>query len=166
MTENFCPTLTGVLEYLMALRRESIRPPEAQARLRHLQTRYPDSSIDLVWEEEVYDRSVHYDALVHLDGQGTVSLSFCPDQALPWPLRGVGRWSDKDLVRRIHDLGEKMFFTGEVRRREACVRANYANAIAYFKERGLVVEKDKKLELAPAADARRTAAEIAELLPG
>ncbi|MCA1664014.1 MAG: glycerol-3-phosphate acyltransferase, partial [Myxococcales bacterium] len=36
--------------------------------------------------------------------------------------------SDKDLVRRIHDLGEKMFFTGEVRRREACVRASYVNA--------------------------------------
>ena len=77
----------------------------------------------------------------------------------------TGPTSDKDLVRRIHDLGEKMFFTGEVRRREACVRASYANAIAYFKERGLVVEKDKKLVLAPGADARRTAAEIAELLP-
>ena len=73
--------------------------------------------------------------------------------------------TDKDLVRRIHDLGEKMFFTGEVRRREACVRANYANAIAYFKERGIVVEKDKKLSLAPGVDARRTAAEIADLLP-
>jgi glycerol-3-phosphate O-acyltransferase len=73
--------------------------------------------------------------------------------------------SDKDLVRRIHDLGEKMFFTGEVRRREACVRANYSNAIAYFKERGLLVEKDKKLMRAPGADLRRTAAEIADLLP-
>ncbi|MGZ3439481.1 MAG: 1-acyl-sn-glycerol-3-phosphate acyltransferase, partial [Polyangia bacterium] len=73
--------------------------------------------------------------------------------------------SDKDLVKRIHDLGEKMFFTGEVRRREACVRANYTNALAYFKERGIVVEKDKKLTLAPGADARRTAAEIADLLP-
>jgi glycerol-3-phosphate O-acyltransferase len=73
--------------------------------------------------------------------------------------------SDKDLVKRIHDLGEKMFFTGEVRRREACVRANYTNAVAYFKERGIVVEKDKKLALAPGVDARRTAAEIADLLP-
>lgn len=73
--------------------------------------------------------------------------------------------SDKDLVRRIHDLGEKMFFTGEVRRREACVRANYTNAISYFKERGFVVEKDKKLSLAPGADARRIAADIADLLP-
>jgi glycerol-3-phosphate O-acyltransferase len=73
--------------------------------------------------------------------------------------------SDKDLVKRIHDLGEKMFFTGEVRRREACVRANYTNAVSYFKERGIVVEKDKKLALAPGVDARRTAAEIADLLP-
>jgi glycerol-3-phosphate O-acyltransferase len=73
--------------------------------------------------------------------------------------------SDKDLVRRVHDLGEKMFFTGEVRRREACLRASYSNAIAYFKERGVLVEKDKKLSLAPGADARRIAAEIADLLP-
>ena len=71
--------------------------------------------------------------------------------------------SDKDLVRRIHELGEKMYFTGEVRRREACVRANYANALAYFKERGLVIEKDKKLTLASVGDARRTGAEIADL---
>jgi glycerol-3-phosphate O-acyltransferase len=72
--------------------------------------------------------------------------------------------SDKDLVKRIHDLGEKMFFTGEVRRREACVRANYANALSYFKERGILVDKDKKLTLAPGTDARRVAAEIADLL--
>jgi hypothetical protein len=44
------------------------------------------------------------------------------------------------------------------------VRANYSNAVAYFKKRGIVVEKDKKLALAPGVDARRTAAEIADLL--
>jgi glycerol-3-phosphate O-acyltransferase len=73
--------------------------------------------------------------------------------------------TDKDLVRRIHDLGEKMFFTGEVRRREACARANYSNAISYFKDRGVIVDKDKKLSLAPGQDARRIATEIADLLP-
>jgi hypothetical protein len=73
--------------------------------------------------------------------------------------------SDKDLVKRIHDLGEKMFYTGEVRRREACVRANYANAIAYFRERGLMVERDKKLSPASGAEARRMSAEISDLLP-
>src|SRR5262249_54074838 len=29
----------------------------------------------------------------------TLSLSFCPLRALPWPLRGLHRWSDADLVR-------------------------------------------------------------------
>jgi hypothetical protein len=58
-----------------------------------------------------------------------------------------------------------MFFTGEVRRREACVRANYSNAISYFKDRGVIVDKDKKLSLAPGQDARRIATEIADLLP-
>ena len=28
-----------------------------------------------------------------------ISLSFCPDRALPWPMRGVQRWSEADLVR-------------------------------------------------------------------
>jgi hypothetical protein len=73
--------------------------------------------------------------------------------------------TDKELVRRIHETGEKMFYTGEVKRREACVRANYGNAVAYFKERGVIVERDKKLTLAKSADARRIAADIADLLP-
>ena len=32
-------------------------------------------------------------------GEGTVSLSYCPERAVPWPLRGVHRWNDRDLVR-------------------------------------------------------------------
>jgi glycerol-3-phosphate O-acyltransferase len=72
---------------------------------------------------------------------------------------------EKDFVKRVHDLGEKMFFTGEVSRREACVRANYANALAYFRERGFVVEKDKKLQLSGKREPRQIADEIADLLP-
>jgi glycerol-3-phosphate O-acyltransferase len=74
--------------------------------------------------------------------------------------------AEKELLRRIHDLGEKLYFTGEVRRREACVRASYQNAVAYFRERAIVVEDEGKLRLAPSADPRRLAADIAELLPG
>jgi glycerol-3-phosphate O-acyltransferase len=73
--------------------------------------------------------------------------------------------SEKDFTRRVHDLGEKMFYTGEVRRREACQRANYTNALAYFRERGLVIKKDDKLQLAAGAEWKRTVTEIAELLP-
>src|SRR3712207_2194214 len=61
--------------------------------------RSPETPIDLVWEEAVYDGAVHYDALLQLPGEGTVSLGFAPDRGLPWPLRGVQRWSDADLVR-------------------------------------------------------------------
>jgi hypothetical protein len=41
--------------------------------------------LDLVWLEEPYDQSVHYDALIHLSGAGTVSLSFAPDGGYPGP---------------------------------------------------------------------------------
>lgn len=71
----------------------------------------------------------------------------------------------RDLVRRVRELGETLFFTGEVRRREACVDANYESAIAYFLERGLLVEEDRKLRLAAGADPQRVAAEIAALVP-
>jgi putative peptide maturation system protein len=55
--------------------------------------------MDLLWEEESCDRSVHYDALLHHDGEGTVSMSYCPEKTLPWPLRGVQRWSEMNLLR-------------------------------------------------------------------
>jgi putative peptide maturation system protein len=83
----------------MLLSQEEIRPDQARERFHLLQKQYPDTEMNLLWEEETYDKSVHYDTLLQLNGQGTISLSFCPDRALPWPLRGVHRWSEKDLVR-------------------------------------------------------------------
>ncbi|HEY3080260.1 MAG TPA: TIGR04500 family putative peptide maturation system protein [Chloroflexota bacterium] len=93
------PALGDTLDYLRALTREGVRPDDAWERLRPLQERYPETPLDLVWLEETYDRSVHYDALLDLPGEGTVSLSFNPDGALAWPLRGVQRWRDQELVR-------------------------------------------------------------------
>ena len=55
--------------------------------------------MQLLWEEETYDNRIHYDALLNLPEEGTISISFCDDRATPWPLRGVHRWSDADLVR-------------------------------------------------------------------
>jgi putative peptide maturation system protein len=91
--------LGDTVEYLRVLTREGVRPAEACARLRPLQERYPETPLDLVWLEETYDRSVHYDALLDLPGEGTVSLSFSPEDGLAWPLRGVQRWRDQELVR-------------------------------------------------------------------
>jgi glycerol-3-phosphate O-acyltransferase len=75
---------------------------------------------------------------------------------------------EKELLRRIHELGETLFFTGEVRRREACARATYQIAIDYFKQSGALVvdgDGDGKLRLAPGVEAARLRADIAELLP-
>jgi putative peptide maturation system protein len=99
MSCDLTPALTDTLECLRALRRERGRPDEARARVRRLARAHAPVAIDLVWEEEACDESVHYDALLHLEGVGTVSLSFCPAGALPWPLRGVQRLNDKDLLR-------------------------------------------------------------------
>jgi putative peptide maturation system protein len=53
----------------------------------------------LLWEEETYDGSVHYDALLSRAGQGTFSVSYCAERGVPWPMRGVHRWREGDLVR-------------------------------------------------------------------
>src|SRR6266581_1577387 len=76
--------LNETLDYLRGLAQEKIRPAEAKARLRALQSRHPEMPLELLWEEESFDKSVHYDALLGLAGEGTVSLSFCPDLAQPW----------------------------------------------------------------------------------
>src|SRR5712692_910098 len=99
MEDTLQQALIDTLDYLMMLSREGTGPEEARARLRTLQKRYPDITMDLLWEEEAYDQSVHYDVLLSLSSERTVSLSFCPDRALPWPMRGVHRWSDKELLR-------------------------------------------------------------------
>src|SRR5262245_52676270 len=91
--------LVDTLEYLRTLIRESVRPEEARARLRLLQDSHPRARMELLWEEEACDYSVHYDTLLHFAGEGTISLSFCPERTLPWPLRGVHRWREMDLVR-------------------------------------------------------------------
>ena len=80
MREEMRRTAGAVLDWLVALAAEDIRPPEALARVHRLADEHPEARIDLVWEEQAYDRSVHYDALVRVPG-GTVSLSWCPARA-------------------------------------------------------------------------------------
>ena len=98
MNDTLTRTLASSLEFLQSLARDGARPEEAKQRLRLLQDNSLGIKPDLLWEEEAYDQSVHYDILLHLDQAGTVSLSFCPDRAVPWPLRGVHRWDDAVLL--------------------------------------------------------------------
>jgi putative peptide maturation system protein len=82
-------SVLSALEWLVSLSRDGIRL---------LREQHADTPMQLLWEQEAFDGFVHYDALLGLPEGGTVSLSYCPPRALPWPLRGVHRWSDADLV--------------------------------------------------------------------
>jgi putative peptide maturation system protein len=99
MNDSLRQATVDGLDYLLALQREGVRPADARAPLAAGRGRHPDLAIDLLEEEESYDQSVHYDVLLRRAGEGTVSLSYCPERAIPWPLRGVHRWSEAELVR-------------------------------------------------------------------
>jgi putative peptide maturation system protein len=99
MNDSLRHAVVDALGFLLALEREGVRPDEARTRLQAVRGRHPDLVIDLLAEVEAYDQSVHYDTLLRRAGEGTVSLSYCPERAIPWPLRGVHRWSEADLVR-------------------------------------------------------------------
>lgn len=90
--------LADTLEYLLALQRDGVKPKGARERLQALRARHPELGIDLLSEEQAFDESFHYDVLLRDAGRGTASLSWCAESALPWPMRGVHRISEGDLV--------------------------------------------------------------------
>lgn len=98
MSEKLQHAVADTLGYLRALWDEHPRPHEAQQRLEAVRSRHPEIGMELVWEEEAYDGSMHYDVLLRPGDGTTTSVSSCRDGALPWPLRGVRRWSDADLA--------------------------------------------------------------------
>lgn len=99
MLEATQSTVVEVLEYVSMLVRDEVGPEAACERLAGLRSRHPQSSIELVWQEQGFDHSLHYDALIRGAEDMTLSVSVCPDRALPWPLRGVQRSRDSDLLR-------------------------------------------------------------------
>ncbi|MGH8932203.1 MAG: hypothetical protein ACRDZO_16675 [Egibacteraceae bacterium] len=66
--------------------------------MRALRARHPGFGLELLRQSEQHDGSMYYDVLLHLAGQGTVSVSFSTERTLPWPLRGVQRSSERTLL--------------------------------------------------------------------
>lgn len=91
--------MLDTLGTLEEIARESLPPAEARRRLGSVRARFPALRIDLVWEEQAFDNTVHYDALIRAPDCGTIALSYCPDRAVPWPLRGLQRPGDQYLLR-------------------------------------------------------------------
>jgi putative peptide maturation system protein len=73
-------------------------PDQARAALAELADRWPELTIRLVASAEAYDGQVHFDALATAP-EGTCTVSFAPAGGLPWPLRGLHRWSEQDVLR-------------------------------------------------------------------
>jgi putative peptide maturation system protein len=91
-------TLHDVYELLRALDRDRSGPNEALARLARTRGRGELAELDLVWERSAFDGALHFDALLP-SAAGTLSMSWCSERGVPWPLRGVQRNADADLVR-------------------------------------------------------------------
>lgn len=99
-TEIFADVL-ACLEHISA---ERLAPDRALERVQALRERHGDATVDLVWDDEAFDGSFHYDALVRTPSAGkTMSLSVCRDGDLPWVLRGLQRWRDSELL-RVNDV--------------------------------------------------------------
>lgn len=85
---------------LVRLRTEGVPVDAAWAAVIELRERHPGRSIELVWERESYSPAIHYDLLLDLDA-GTLSVSYCADEEVPWPIRGLQRVSES-LVLRVN----------------------------------------------------------------
>jgi putative peptide maturation system protein len=91
--------LTDAVSYLTALDRDAADRTTATERLEPLRRRHHATRIRLLWQREPYDGALHYDLLLTGPGPGTVSLSYCPDRALPWPLIDGQRADDRVVLR-------------------------------------------------------------------
>lgn len=87
------------LDFLFAAQRDHLDLAGAQRRFRQLRERHPDVVMELLWEEERYAGTVHYDVLLRPPGGGTVSLGFAAERAVPWLLRTAQHSHECDVAR-------------------------------------------------------------------
>ncbi|MFE8603578.1 TIGR04500 family putative peptide maturation system protein [Archangium violaceum] len=98
MNESILAAARDAMALLVELREERTGPEAAQARFQALRARHPEPWMNIVWEHESYQEMIHYDILVG-DDSGTFSLSYCADEELPWPVRGIQRFNESVVVR-------------------------------------------------------------------
>lgn len=83
---------------LMSLTVQACPPDVARQRFQQFREEHADTDLTLIWEIEPADGSVSYDILIR-ETTGTTSLAVAPTEQLPWPLRGVTRSSEHDLLK-------------------------------------------------------------------
>jgi putative peptide maturation system protein len=101
MNESLSEAVRDALAVLAKWREQHLPPDEAQESFQALKARHPAHWMNMLWEQETYGGSFHYDILV-ADEAGTYSLSYCADEETPWPARGLQRINES-LVLRVND---------------------------------------------------------------
>ncbi len=102
MIDDASTRLVGdAIRLLVRLRAERVPVDAAWDEIGRLRARHPGRFIELVWEQETYLDRVHYDILLEAGG-GTLSISYCADDDVPWPVRGLQRVNES-LVLRVND---------------------------------------------------------------
>ena len=90
--------ICAIAEYVRSVTLRQPPDEDARAELSALTTACNNLRVRMVSSREEYDSSQHFDVLL-TDAEGTYTVSFAPADGLPWPLRGIHRWSEGDLVR-------------------------------------------------------------------
>lgn len=72
----------GALEILEEIADKNLRPSEALQCLEEVKNQNSDMVMNLLWQEEAYDKSLHYDILLRNDKHATISMSYCRGHGL------------------------------------------------------------------------------------
>jgi putative peptide maturation system protein len=95
---SYSAAIGAIAEYAQSITLRQLSHDDAQAELSALTEAWADLRARVVSSYEEYDSSRHFDVLL-TDTDGTYTVSFAPAGGLPWPLRGVHRWDEGDLLR-------------------------------------------------------------------
>lgn len=90
-----CAVMDDALDLLQGL---AERVADADDVLAILRRRHPEHTFHLVADREGYDGSVHHALVIRRPGAAALSLSVAAATGLPWPLRGVQRARDSELL--------------------------------------------------------------------
>lgn len=90
--------ICAIAEYVRSVTLRQPSHDDARAELSALTEAWTGRRARVVSSCEEYDSSRHFDVLL-TDADGTYTVSFAPADGSPWPLRGVHRWNEGDLLR-------------------------------------------------------------------
>jgi putative peptide maturation system protein len=89
--------LLAAVALLERLAEQRLSPPQARRALDELRASDPGLELDLIEQRLELDGSYDYQLLVGGAVEGMLALALSRPDALPWPLRGVQRWSNDFL---------------------------------------------------------------------